>query len=142
MSDYIKMNRRDWLKRAFSKTKEVSLKATSNALGNFVGVSDTLKEYRWENILPFQELGSSPKQLMYKGRSVFVIRHQGTVSVYQGICPVDNKLVNWQNHTQQFYCPHCETRYKTSGKALHDETISLYKYPIRIKEGKIQVRTE
>ncbi len=142
MSDYIKMNRRDWLKRAFSKTKEVSLKATSNALGNFSGVSNTLSEYQWETLISFLDLGSSTKQLMYRGKSVFVVRHQGSIHVYQGVCAVDKQLINWQNHTQQFYCPYCETRYKTSGQALHDETITLYKYPVRIKDGKIQVRVE
>ncbi len=141
MSDYIKMNRRDWFKRAFSKTKEVSLKTTSRVAGDFAEVSDTLKEYRWDTVMPSRDLGDNPKQLLYQGKAVFILRDGQKVRALRGVCSVDKQLVFWQGHTKQFYCPHCETRYDMMGYAVKlDSDAKLHAYHVREQNDSIQIR--
>jgi len=142
MTDYIKINRRDWLKRALSKTKDVSLKATSSAVGNFAEISDTLKEYRWESVSGNWELMDSPKQIMFKGKSVFLVRNDEQLLALQGICPIDKQLIFWQGHTKQFYCPNCEQRYDKAGISINDSELMLNSIPARIAEDRIQLRID
>lgn len=142
MSDYIKMNRREWFKQAFTKTKEASLKTTSHAMGSFVEVSDTLKEYRWVRVTAERDLGTSPKQVMVKGKTIYLVRQDDKIKALEAICPSDNILVFWQGHMKQFYCPICEKRYHTDGICKEDETIKLNELPTRVDQEVIQVRLD
>ncbi|OEF95782.1 Rieske (2Fe-2S) protein [Desulfuribacillus alkaliarsenatis] len=143
MSDYIKMNRREWFKQAFTKTKDASLKTTSRAAGSLADISETLKEYKWETVANDRDLTDDrPKQIMFQGKSVYLLRVDGKYLGFQGICPEDKQLIFWRAHSKQFYCPSCGSVYNLDGSCQQDENLSLTTYPARLHDEAIQLRVD
>ncbi|OEH84365.1 hypothetical protein BHU72_11215 [Desulfuribacillus stibiiarsenatis] len=148
MSEFIKMNRRDWIKRALTKTKDASLKTTIQAAGSFADLSETLKEYKWETLISNRDFTVSPKQLMFRGKLLFLVRVDGQVKALHGICPVDQQLIFWQGHTQQFFCPSCNHRYNSLGNSVRtddsdeERKVHLQAIPVRVVNEQIQLKID
>ena len=119
-----KMNRRDMLKELIDKGRDTSLKVTTQAVGEYAELSEVLREYRWEQVDLTSPLSDKPRQVMYKSRPYFVSKLADEVIALDAICPVDQQMIFWQNHSQTYNCLMCRQKYDSRGWAVEPELAS------------------
>lgn len=157
MAEYEKkMNRRDMLREMLSKGRDTTLKVTTQAVGEYAELSNVLKEYRWEQVNLSSELTDKPRQVMYKSKPYFVAKLEDEVIALEAICPLDQQMIFWQNHTGSYNCLMCRQQYDIWGQAIDSsedtnveestETVGpgpqMRQVMARLNEGNLQFRVD
>lgn len=114
------MSRGDFFRWGLKSLKEKTVESALKSFGTFNALVNLTGE-KWHKVGLLEELTERPKLKFLQGRPFYLARIGEEVVGLSAACPVDNNLLQWQEHLSRFHCLHCKHSFSRKGHPLGQE---------------------